>query len=656
MGELSPLPRSLDPLPGEALPGYLLRLAHRLGQPPIRITTITGLTSARTVVIPSRFLLQLSAAEASRFCHACRLTPQETAGLCLTSLAGRYPPLDLAIHHGPWLRQARGITGLSRWVLTTSTRYCPECLTGDTSPAQQRHGGAWKKAWRIPLMFACTIHQRLLATHCPACHAPACPGRSGLINRPGELLHPAQCRAIPGTAGGNPRGRPACGQRLDQGSAPAGPAITGHIAGLQQRFLALLQPDGPDTVTSIGRPVPVSRYLLDLRLITALIRLTWPMARNLTRAASFAEAIDEHAGQQDKALHTLREQGRRTAPVVLYDTPPLEPAACAGLLDAAAQFLDLADPPVSEDILHPLITEAFGDPRWIRFTGLAKPACSPALQAMLASIESKQNARRPPSRRGENLRRNTASYRWRGRSPSQAPRPSCQFSYRHIPQHLTTQWFERHLAPIASDINPQILRRAAAIRLVQMTCELTIAEASALLEVPESKSRSAIFTVDSWARHDSASTGQLITALDAIADELESSAHPIDYATRRDALRAWTIPPAGWDDLAAPLRARPTAGPPADWGERYRRAASVLAWMQITQGERGCAPLMRARQHAAPSRSQLADDLSQAIYRSRRHPRERHGVLLHTLKPYTEQLARRIDHGATITSGPFLPS
>jgi len=227
---------------------------------------------------------------------------------------------------------------------------------------------------------------------------------------------------------------------------------------------------------------------------------------------------------------------------------------------------------------------------------------------------------------------------------------------RHVPQHLTTHWLEHHLAQVASDINPQILRRAAAIRLVQMTTRLTIAEASALLEVPESRSRSAIYTLDSRTRHDSASTGQLITALDAIADELESAARPIDYATRRDALRTWTIPPADWDNLTAPLRARPAAGSPADWGERHRRAASVLAWMQITQGERICAPLVRAHQHAAPSRSQLAGDLSQAIYRSRRHPRERHGALLHTLKPYTEQLASRIDRGETITSGPFPPS
>ena len=44
MTSLSPLPRSLDPLPEESLPGYLLRLAHRLGLAPVRILQLTGLS------------------------------------------------------------------------------------------------------------------------------------------------------------------------------------------------------------------------------------------------------------------------------------------------------------------------------------------------------------------------------------------------------------------------------------------------------------------------------------------------------------------------------------------------------------------------------------------------------------------------------------
>ncbi len=47
MDELSPLPRSLDPLPDEVLPGYLLRLAHRLDRTPARILQLTGSRAGR---------------------------------------------------------------------------------------------------------------------------------------------------------------------------------------------------------------------------------------------------------------------------------------------------------------------------------------------------------------------------------------------------------------------------------------------------------------------------------------------------------------------------------------------------------------------------------------------------------------------------------
>jgi hypothetical protein len=42
-----PLPRSLVPLPGESLPGFLLRLSCRLNQPPARIAELTGLAPDR---------------------------------------------------------------------------------------------------------------------------------------------------------------------------------------------------------------------------------------------------------------------------------------------------------------------------------------------------------------------------------------------------------------------------------------------------------------------------------------------------------------------------------------------------------------------------------------------------------------------------------
>jgi hypothetical protein len=181
-----------------------------------------------------------------------------------------------------------------------------------------------------------------------------------------------------------------------------------------------------------------------------------------------------------------------------------------------------------------------------------------------------------------------------------------------------------------------------------MTRQLTIGEASALLEIPENISRPALFVTNRWARGHSGNASQLIAALDAIADELESSAHRIDYARRRHALRAWTIPPSEWDDITAQLRAEPSAGHITQWEDRDRQVASVLAWMQITQGERLFAPLVRAHRHRG-IRSQLAADLCQAAYYGRR----RYLMLQQAIQPYAQQLANRVDHGQAIISGPF---
>jgi hypothetical protein len=118
-------------------------------------------------------MLHLDAATAATFANATRLSASEVAELCLDRLSGRYPPLDLdyqviAVRH----RQASGIPGMARWVFIRSTRYCPQCLAGDGSSIQRAHGGAWQQLWRLPLVFVCTTHQRLLAHECPSCCQP----------------------------------------------------------------------------------------------------------------------------------------------------------------------------------------------------------------------------------------------------------------------------------------------------------------------------------------------------------------------------------------------------------------------------------------------------------------------------------------------------
>src|SRR6266508_4985161 len=57
-----PLPRSLDPLADESLPGFLLRLAYRLGISPARLVTLTGLSMnmQHRIAMPFSLTMQLA--------------------------------------------------------------------------------------------------------------------------------------------------------------------------------------------------------------------------------------------------------------------------------------------------------------------------------------------------------------------------------------------------------------------------------------------------------------------------------------------------------------------------------------------------------------------------------------------------------------------
>ena len=245
-GTLSPLPRSLDPLPDESLPGYLLRLAHRLGLAPARVMQLTGLTASRDGRQPARrsLMLRLDEAPAGAFARVTRLTAAETAQLCMSSMSGRYPwaaPRVTADQWGP-----RSLA--SPWVFTSATRYCPQCLAGDGSYIQQQHGGAWQKAWRLPVVFACPAHRRLLEHLCPSCRQPAMSAAPGapawLIPRAFDGgLHPAQCRAALRPQAAGRHARP-CGARLDA------PARAGEDPPARRRPA---RPAGPAAPAAAGR-------------------------------------------------------------------------------------------------------------------------------------------------------------------------------------------------------------------------------------------------------------------------------------------------------------------------------------------------------------------------------------------------------------------
>ncbi|MFF0291919.1 TniQ family protein [Streptomyces sp. NPDC005262] len=127
------LPRSLDPAPGELLPGYLLRLAHRVGKAPLDLAHRCGLTAGTT--FPTHHLVRLDDNRARQTATVCRLSLREVHALTLATQAPSYPPL-----HPVYLGRHQSHIDVANdgWVFTAFSRYCPDCLA-DTA---DRPGGA----------------------------------------------------------------------------------------------------------------------------------------------------------------------------------------------------------------------------------------------------------------------------------------------------------------------------------------------------------------------------------------------------------------------------------------------------------------------------------------------------------------------------------
>ena len=192
-----PLPRSLIPIPGESLPGFLLRLSCRLNQPPAKIAKLAGLApdGASGTHIPVILLAGIPETDSSTFTRMTRLTGAQTAQLGMGTWHERYPPVIASPESNA--RGARRLDG--RLILAPATRYCPECLAGDGSAIQESFGGPWLKAWHLPVVFACPAHGRLLEHLCPECGQVIRgrrPGRNAALlpAMPASGLHPAQCR------------------------------------------------------------------------------------------------------------------------------------------------------------------------------------------------------------------------------------------------------------------------------------------------------------------------------------------------------------------------------------------------------------------------------------------------------------------------------
>jgi hypothetical protein len=584
MPQPRPLPRSLAPLPGESLPGFLLRLSCRLGPPPARIAELTGLAPDRRsrASLPVTLLAGIPEPATGTFTFITRLDAGLVAQLGMSAWRERYAPVVISgpEHHGTgWRRRLN-----SELILAPVTRYCPDCLAGDGSAIQESFGGPWLKTWHLPVVFACPAHQRLLEHLCPECGQPVREPRPGtqfslLPAMRAAALHPAQCRtelAAPGKGSRTPPG--CCGARLDQTRNRR--AASPGLAALQDKILGLLAPGGPASALSAGQPARPSGYFADLLAIGVLACSTWPAARHLSPSEAIAVAIDEHVASLWRRTADRQEQAPASSTSrVRFGSLPADAAASAGLAHIADHLLAGSTGDVREKLRQflPASTREVKRTVWARRVTWSSPPCSDGLREASSPLLQgfTKAAGRPQGRRNAVL----GAQRW---GPE------------NIPAFLPEDWHARHFKPI-DGVNPMFTRRTAVLRLVQMVAGGSLGEAAAFLGIAtalaafQGRIYSGAGHVHSGARQQPDPLG-FETALTATACELDDPATPlVNYQHRRRALENWSIDKGTWTALAG--RLPPVPGPQRpELGDRKRQLASVYVWVQVTSGEHYFAP------------------------------------------------------------------
>lgn len=235
--ELARLPVTCVPVPGEALDGYLERLAAANGMDHPRLVNsirVGGVTTAFLTTAPDSRLLGSIATLAD--------LPDLTAVSVLAGLPG-IDTRDLdPVNKRTWRNvAARG------WPPECGTAVCPLCLAAD---------GMWQLSWRHPWVTACVRHRVWLLGSCPTCR------RRFRAHR--TPLRPADAPA--GTCG-NPagaRGRN-CPQPLDELTTE--PAPEGVLEAQRRIDTAL----AGSAVSVLGVLTDPESYLAELKALTVLL-------------------------------------------------------------------------------------------------------------------------------------------------------------------------------------------------------------------------------------------------------------------------------------------------------------------------------------------------------------------------------------------------
>ncbi|MFF2361177.1 TniQ family protein [Streptomyces sp. NPDC058122] len=620
MVELHGLARSLVPLPGESLPGLLLRLSYRLERTPHRIAVLCGLNKGYR--IPGPHLLKLPEALANRTSHCLQLSSAETDSLILHSLAGTYLPLALT----PISKRLTHPKMGANWTFNLSSRYCPDCLRGDSSLIQQTLGGPWKLRWHLPTTFACPDHHRLLQNKCPVCDKLVngfTSNRGGLICSPGiSGLHPAQCRnlldsGIQPRPGSQKHIHP-CGARVDQTSTATRFALpdedTDRLLALQIRLDQSME-DGAFKTQEVG-------YLSDLILAVILIKLSWPLGSKLLPSDALRSSLDAHAAPISAMAKAQQASPNSAGRLAGPRNLPQEAAPCGALLLAAESLLGNRDAEQLHDRVQPLAR-------------VAHERTPVYLSGVMASMNNSPAMSRAAALRPHGF----------PEGPLRRPRaPHNSFQIENVPAFLPEPWFDLHFAEFMNNmphVNPwttRQLRRGAALRLAEMASGQPWYRCTSALGIPNKSARSTISLLERTLGPE-----RLWPAFEGTVAEIAiklSKAARTDYANRRRTLADWRLPQGDWMALCdlrllRNLRAKEDPGP-----------GTVFVWSEATSAEYLHSPMVRALEYGTGPRASMTRAAGR-LYGDHR-PKGDKQKLQQRLKLYAAQIARACDLGLTL--------
>ncbi|MET9920471.1 hypothetical protein ABZZ04_25790 [Streptomyces sp. NPDC006435] len=321
----------------------------------------------------------------------------------------------------------------------------------------------------------------------------------------------------------------------------------------------------------LGREDPF--YFNDLLAVAQLVILAWPApTHSATLDTPLADALDGYIAEARR--NSAPQEGAQHGPASIL-RPPVDPKATAALLLQSDTLLADRNPARLRDTMQSLAGSAAGQDRGRFMRTLRSRPVTPSLARALSRQYRGFHS-------GTRHALATAALR--------VPSRDNRFNPGEVPQFIPATWYQQYFSvfatslTVSSSANPNHIRKAAALKLIEMSTGATVIEAARILDMPVSCAQSSVRQLrkrcpeDAWPL--------FLSAVEAVAEQMDRDPERHNYARRRRQLAQWVVPTQDWMDLTCDLDHSLKQS-------HHHIGFSVLAWARATQSYHLFSPLIR---------------------------------------------------------------